>query len=166
MKKVWKGKKVSVCRPSWLRFDIYVLTLYIYSYPTDIFLPLARQQSCRLRPRKTYLTLPLPLPCPTLLKACRKSPMTHEMTYNDINDTKWHEMTWNETTWQKMTWHEMTWNDMKWHEWCEMTWMTWNVMNDIKCDEWHEMTWNGMKWHDMTWNDINDLNNMKLHEIA
>jgi hypothetical protein len=31
------------------------------------FLHSAWQRSCRRRPRKSYLTLPLPLPCPTLL---------------------------------------------------------------------------------------------------
>jgi hypothetical protein len=72
------------------------------------FLPLALQQSCCQRPRKTFLT---PLPAPTFLNL-RNSPMTNGMNFHDLswNDIHLHKI------WMK--WH--TWAE--WHEWNECAW--------------------------------------------
>jgi hypothetical protein len=68
-----------------------------------VFFALAWQQSCRRRPRKTYLT-----PLPSTLLNFWKSPVT-----NDMNG---------------MNWHKLTCINMNWHKWQEISR---NYMNNL-----------------------------------
>jgi hypothetical protein len=84
-----------------------------------------------------------PLP-PTLLKACWKSPNTHDMAWYDIiwylmtwYDTLWHDMILNDMIWLLMTWYDMIWHGMT-SVWfgglvvCIFAAFSWNLGNQRK----------------------------------
>jgi hypothetical protein len=133
-----------------------------------VFLPSARQQSCRRKPGKTYLTPLLP-PDPSF----SEFPEYLDDTLNDMNDMNWHE--WHELTWITwMTWIDM--NDMNWNKWHKIKRIYMNLLNDMNRHDGHEFaqtSWNDMDLHElyefarMTWICTNDMNwHGELHDFV